>query len=729
MLRFICVLSVLYTFDASATCKEDLLRGEGSPEILAKSAYVLRDEDLEATFLKKLDGVVLKELRDVREGIVFTPGTEQEIFQLEAMDRDQTPQSLISSSGWGRVELDSSVPNYLRLEFSDHSRIAGLSIVCRAQVKDGALIWEFETSSAREAAHKVTQTHFPRLRLARISKDGDDFFHFPSGSGVLKQNPFEKSLGPNPLPYVYPSGFTTHQMVGYYGKKSGLYIATQDPTSSRKRIAAEIRDGVLEIDYGWDAFEELVPSDGGTKRKLPGQQVIRIVRGDWYDAAQHYRAWAKTVPAFWPDDPARENQSAVERIREVGVWLIEAFNMDYPYHDQVKNFADYMGVPLGFHWYRWHQIPFDRGYPHFFPANNGFKEGIDALQKHGILVMPYINVHVWDKHLDDFETIGRAGAVKDRNGNIDWYDAENGLAKMCPATEIWQSTLETIVRRLANEYGVDGIYLDQLAAVPAPLCFDPTHGHPLGGGGWWADSYRALLKRLHAAIRPDQFLTVEWNAEPFLKDTDGVLTNHFEFADQVPIFGTIFGNHTPGFGRYHEQGPDDVAAFRVKQAQAFVYGNQLGWQGIYLVGQPSSMAYLRDLAKLRREVASYLDGGQMLRPPTVRGQIPDLTLDWFYYGTQRIVTTSALQRAVWKHPDGRLLYVFANSGTELVAFDFSIAMNEFSPQTPLPFVRRRSGYGSVESGELVANQISTRLAPGMAESWEIVPAERYNRSR
>ena len=46
-----------------------------------------------------------------------------------------------------------------------------------------------------------------------------------------------------------------------------------------------------------------------------------------------------------------------------------------------------------------------------------------------------------------------------------------------------------------NECGVKGVYIDQIAAAAPTLCFDKSHGHPLGGGHWWTEGYWKLLGR------------------------------------------------------------------------------------------------------------------------------------------------------------------------------------------------------------------------------------------
>lgn len=75
-----------------------------------------------------------------------------------------------------------------------------------------------------------------------------------------------------------------------------------------------------------------------------------------------------------------------------------------------------MRVPVGFHWYLWHKIPFDNDYPHFFPAKDGFVKAVRDLEDAGVRVMPYINGRLWDADLDDFKSEGIKAVTKNEKG-------------------------------------------------------------------------------------------------------------------------------------------------------------------------------------------------------------------------------------------------------------------------------------------------------------------------
>ena len=129
-------------------------------------------------------------------------------------------------------------------------------------------------------------------------------------------------------------------------------------------------------------------------------------------------------------------------------------------------------IPCAVHWYNWHQIPYDTGCPHYFPAKVGFAEAIARVRAQGVRVMPYINAHVWDTANEDFNELGRPAAVKNENGDTPQKIYEGNIfAPMCPATPLWQETVTDLVLKLSGpEFEVDGVYLDQISA----------HKHPTG---------------------------------------------------------------------------------------------------------------------------------------------------------------------------------------------------------------------------------------------------------
>lgn len=56
----------------------------------------------------------------------------------------------------------------------------------------------------------------------------------------------------------------------------------------------------------------------------------------------------------------------------------------------------------------------------------------------------------------------------------------NGLTPMCMDTQFWRDKYSSLCDTVVNQYHVDGVYMDQ--ACNSMACYDPDHGHTLGGG-------------------------------------------------------------------------------------------------------------------------------------------------------------------------------------------------------------------------------------------------------
>jgi len=52
---------------------------------------------------------------------------------------------------------------------------------------------------------------------------------------------------------------------------------------------------------------------------------------------------------------------------------------------------------------------------------------------------------------------------------------------------------------LIRDYDCDGVYVDQVSAMRDELCYNPHHGHPLGGGRWWTDGNREMMRKIETS--------------------------------------------------------------------------------------------------------------------------------------------------------------------------------------------------------------------------------------
>jgi hypothetical protein len=562
--------------------------------------------------------------------------------------------------GWGDAALrpDGDGKWELRWRRLDDARLAGIEVRCGVRLEGARSSWDLRVENGSKT-WSVWRVRFPQVSPGRMSAAAqDDRLVTAAASGELIAGPATRTFRYHSQ---YPSGWGAMQFFAQYGREGGLYIGLHDPLAATKDLFAEHEAGAAAALCAIETPAENMGTAGNGFR-APGPAVLEAFQGDWFDAAQIYRQWMERE-AKWR--PAEDRRDTPRWMHDVSVWAL-ASGTSKDVVGPVKAFAEYMGVPTAVHWYNWHAIPFDNDYPHYFPTKPGFADGVRELQAAGVRVMPYINGRLWDTDLDDFKTEAVKSATKDEQGKpyTEEYGSKQKLAPMCPVTPLWQRTVSDIVLRLLGpECGVDGVYIDQVAAAAPRLCYDASHGHPLGGGHWWTkDGYWPMLSKLRDDIKrrhPEKMLTTECNAEPFVQLFDGYLTWHFQYQNQIPLFAAVYGGKVQMFGRAYRGGKTKDLALRMKAAQSLVFGEQIGWLDPNVIKDAVGGPYVRRVARLRYALRDYLADGEMARPPQLAGDIPAVTADWQWSG-EWPVTTPALLSGAWRARDGRLALLFAN---------------------------------------------------------------------
>src|SRR5207247_1334558 len=146
----------------------------------------------------------------------------------------------------------------------------------------------------------------------------------------------------------------------------------------------------------------------------------------------------------------------------------------------------------------------------------------------GSHAMVYMNQRLWCTGTPSWTAEGAASwAVKERDGRVreevyNVFDPQP-CATMDVTTSFWRAKYAGIADTVLDGYGVDGIYMDQ--AVQSLVCWDPTHGHPVGGGNYWMGGFRALATQIRAAVQPGRpvLLAGEGAGEPWLPELDLML--------------------------------------------------------------------------------------------------------------------------------------------------------------------------------------------------------------
>jgi hypothetical protein len=167
--------------------------------------------------------------------------------------------------------------------------------------------------------------------------------------------------------------------------------------------------------------------------------------------------------------------------------------------------------------------------------------------------MPYINGTSADLNIPDFARFA-PHAIRDEAGGfrLHFYSDQAGrLLSMCPTQVFWQDAISRVTEDLIRGHGVNGVYVDQISAMDHELCFDPQHGHPRGGGRYWADGNRELLGKLLSAARKaggGAVITSESADEVFL---DLVHANLFWMQPmewEIPLMEVVYSGYAIFFG-------------------------------------------------------------------------------------------------------------------------------------------------------------------------------------
>jgi hypothetical protein len=363
---------------------------------------------------------------------------------------------------------------------------------------------------------------------------------------------------------------------------------------------------------------------------------------------------------------------------------------------------------------------------------------VTELKKAGVYVMPYINGRLWDtrdKGAKDWQFTQAAlpAATKDEAGSpyAESYGSKETdgssvkLAVMCPSTPLWQGRVRDIVLQLFDGYGLNGVYIDQIAAAQPRLCFDASHNHPLGGGHWWTEGYWKMLDVIRAAKPSNCMLTTECNAEPYIRWFDGYLTWHWQEQNMVPAFPTVYGGAIQMFGRAYRGGPSQDLANRMKAGQQLVFGEQIGWFDPDIIKRPDCGEFLRDCIMLRWQLKKYFYAGQMARPPRLIGEVPTVTADWQWHGEWPI-TTDAIMTSAWQLPnEKKIVFLFVNVSdhffSTLIEFGPALALaKEYGFLDRVLQVRTITSSGPQDTFSIKASdQPKIEFAPRSVFAWEI----------
>ena len=506
----------------------------------------------------------------------------------------------------------------------------------------------------------LAETQYPILAQVIRPGQGDALLPDHNWGHRLYRNSFRTAE------QTYPTYKCPMQFMAFNQGDAGLYIAAHDPGARPKRLKVS---STQEVSFRVHAENASQP---GTGNGDDFAFCVAAYRGDWWQAAKRYRKWAISETPWTAKGPIASRTDYPRALVDASFW--QRLTSQNKSTDAVASMMEELHSRIGrrpgfaLHWYCWHQIPFDNSYPEYFPVKENFAENVQRLTAQGMLIMPYINARLWDVDIPSFNDEVRAAAALPEHGEIakETYGSGRYLSPMCPYTKLWQQKIAEICTRLMDEYHVSGIYLDQIGCASPELCFNPSHGHPLGGGTHWVDGYRALLtpiKRMAAA--KGVFLTMEHSAEPYMDNIDGNLICSERFQEEVPSLAAVYSGYTIYFSSVSHP-RDDLAAFRACQCRDFLWGGQPGWNDEWMANDAhrDHFAYDAYLGHLQQAAKEFFREGELLCEAKLANYPGQVTVTW-HHKAPHVATLQAVQGYWWKAPDGRLLLAIGNLSREV----------------------------------------------------------------
>lgn len=570
---------------------------------------------------------------------------------------------------------------------------------------------------------KVREMQYPCL--PGIAPQDREVLAVPVWVGERTDKPrqlLNSSTGGQRLEWSYP-GILSLQCLAFYAPQGpGLMLSADDTTTARKHFTVS-GDGHDNVRL---AVTHIPPETSDAAAFEPNYSVlVRLFRGDWFTAAEHYRNWASQQ--WWVTESRLRRGLVPEWVVDTGLWQWNrgASPGVLGTATALQKAAE---VPVSVFWHWWHGCPYDAGFPEYLPPREGadaFRQAVAEAHQEKLHCIVYMNQRLWGMTTASWQAEGAERfAVKNPDGSVtpEVYNTFMRVpcASMCMGTEFWRNKYAGLASAAVNDLGVDGIYMDQ--ACSSLACYDANHGHPLGGGTWWMKGFQTLasdIRHRTVATKPVA-LAGEGCGEAWLPHLDMMLSLQVSMEryaaprdwEPIPFFQAVYHDCAVQFGNYSsltrppydelwpaETAPPDrlqlldrkfAQQFRLEQARAFVWGQQPSLANFlpeHLQTRSEEIDYVIRLARLRRAARKYLQGGVFLRPPethTGDQTIPISRLS-IYAGQQEAVQeyekpTSQILSSAWRAADGSIAVVFANLSDQPVSFQQGLA----APEYPLP---------------------------------------------
>ena len=433
--------------------------------------------------------------------------------------------------------------------------------------------WTIDVEN-RSRTYGLVRTHYPVFR--RLGPPGacDGLLpRFNLGAGLVRNCGSTDPAGRDvevaggPYPAYRP------MMAAFLQGDAGVLAMADDAEGRLKNISVDGQNTVW-----FDTILEDAGRPGKTARSPKYAVTLEAFRGDWWEAARRYRKRALTRP-WTSKGRILDRKDYPRRLCETDFWINLHGDASVASNVLFTAREEFPDLTCGLHWHAWSTHGFETHYPEFFPGKPGVKDAIAAVQRIGQVPLMYVNGRFRDTELPSWRQ-DQVAALKLPSG-VDYVERywPNWRRQVltCPYVSRWQDVMTQVADRLSGEYAAQGVFFDQYGAARPNPCFNPEHGHPLGGGAWWTEGCRKIFARAHELTSSrGTFLVTEGTAETWMDDCDGYLCVTLLAGDDVPFYPAVYSGRTTYFGSPVSE-KDSLDAFWAIQARQVIWGVAPGW--------------------------------------------------------------------------------------------------------------------------------------------------------
>lgn len=580
--------------------------------------------------------------------------------------------------------------------------------------------WKISLDGFKEK--QINKVVYPRIKGL---KDLDsEHLAVPVWMGQLMKNPRSNlssiQAKDKKFEWSYPGGLSMQLLTLYNPAEIGFYAAANDSLSYRKSFSFSL-DTLNSLTYEVTNYPEI--DENKNSYSTPYEAVIGSFKGDWITAANQYRKWGSKQN--WAKKSRLINELSPSWLEETALWVWNREESDQVLSPAVE-LREELGLPVSVLWHWWHRDSYDDTFPEYFPpreGKNSFMSAVESAKAKGVNAIVYMNQLQWGTSTESFEGENATYyTVKDREGNMRSHVYNiftgNSLTNMCIATDFWKDKYASLANKALNEYGVSGIYMDQ--ACLSRMCYDPYHGHPLGGGNYWARNSSALTEMIRSGaskqIRP--LLAGEGGLESYLPYLDVFLTlqvSRERYAgigdwETIPLFQAVYHQYGITFGSYSsllsppydDKWPEKYAPkeeqtllkeefnkqFLMEQARSFVWGMQptiANYKNFLASERKEEIDFLKKLVKVRYKALEYLLHGKFVRTPNIKSPEDKIKISRLsiYAGRKDERVTSfeesypLVYSQAWKSDDDHIGIALASISDEPFPADFNFNSDEY----------------------------------------------------